>query len=106
MKTFSEKELNFLKPHILYTYEFKCCLCGKKSLSNHVHHADFDRSNNEPGNLVVVCKEHHKMVHKNKFVLNIIRTRIQELCLEELALALMQLDVDYLKKVNEINVKL
>lgn len=55
----------FLKPLIIYTYSGKCIICKTKHSNLHVHHVDFDSSNNEVFNLVPLCSAHHKLVHKN-----------------------------------------
>lgn len=53
-----------LKPIILYIFDFKCVVCGVASYSNHVHHLDHNSRNNCPTNLVCVCPDCHKLLHK------------------------------------------
>ena len=56
---------NKIKPVILFIFDFECVLCGHKSLSNHVYHIDKNHQNNNPFNLVCVCKICHLVIHSN-----------------------------------------
>jgi hypothetical protein len=65
------------KSSSLYTYEFikirivirkrdryKCQRCGKTGRT--VHHIDYDKSNNKPENLIVLCKSCHGKTNSNR----------------------------------------
>lgn len=67
------KKDNFskVKNIILFIYDFKCQICGSVSTSNHVHHNDQNRKNNDVFNLIPLCVICHKMVHRNNLKLNI-----------------------------------
>lgn len=46
------------------TYEEECAICGFKEFSAlEVHHIDEDRSNGDINNLIILCSNHHSMVH-------------------------------------------
>jgi len=40
-----------------------CSVSGCKEIATDIHHLDGNHSNNEPENLVLVCKIHHNEVH-------------------------------------------
>ena len=63
---------NKVKPIILYCWDFRCYVCGKQGLDNHVHHVDHNHWNNLPVNLIPLCPVHHRMVHKNLFTVNVV----------------------------------
>lgn len=62
-----------LRIQVLLDQNFKCRLCGYKDMSRlgrnrkrialQVHHVDFNKSNNEPSNLMALCPACHKAVH-------------------------------------------
>lgn len=54
------------RPFILMAYDFKCLICSYRSISNHVHHVDFNSLNDHSSNFVVLCKFCHNHVHKCK----------------------------------------
>lgn len=43
-------------------YAHACVVCGADPAD--VHHIDKNRSNNDPNNLISLCKEHHRLVHR------------------------------------------
>lgn len=53
---------------ILFIYGYACQLCGLIDISNHVHHIDKNHANNDSYNLVPLCSQCHKLVHKNLFI--------------------------------------
>lgn len=56
----------FLKPLIIYAYHGECVLCRAPCSGLHVHHVNFDSSDNSALNLVPLCTSHHKFVHAHK----------------------------------------
>lgn len=45
-------------------YEPKCVICGFDEFSAlQVHHIDQNRNNNDVDNLIVLCANHHCMIH-------------------------------------------
>ena len=63
---------NKIKPVILYCWDYRCYICGKQDFGHHVHHVDLNHWNNLPVNLIPLCSYHHKLVHKNLLIDNII----------------------------------
>lgn len=61
----------FLRMNILAIFDCKCYVCNSVNISNHVHHLDQNSVNNEVSNLLVLCDEHHKFLHKNKLILSV-----------------------------------
>lgn len=47
----------------LADYSRGCHICGKNDESLEVHHRDGDFTNNNEDNLIVVCKNHHRILH-------------------------------------------
>jgi 5-methylcytosine-specific restriction endonuclease McrA len=47
-----------VKKKVFQRAGYKCQLCGK-SVHPEIHHINRDRSNNNPGNLIVLCPTHH-----------------------------------------------
>lgn len=43
-------------------HEPKCVVCGFDKVVA-IHHIDENRQNNDPGNLIPLCPNHHEMVH-------------------------------------------
>lgn len=43
-----------------------CCVCGKKSISNDIHHIKYPKTWRETKfhHVVVMCRQHHEEVHK------------------------------------------
>lgn len=56
----------------------KCCIiCGFEHAVD-LHHVDLNKQNNEPGNLVGLCPNHHRMIHSYNFteqILDILRSK-------------------------------
>src|SRR4051812_21320008 len=52
-----------IPPHVeaelAYLSDRTCCLCRVPHLQLQIHHLDGDPSNNNPGNLVLLCLQHH-----------------------------------------------
>ena len=69
MRNHQDPIFKFIKPHITFLFGAKCALCDKVSLSNHVHHIDNNSRNNNSFNFCILCNHHHKLAHKNKFVI-------------------------------------
>lgn len=58
-----------LKNHITIArkhFNMVCLVCGFASVVD-VHHLDEDHSNNSVDNLVPLCPNHHRMIHRNEF---------------------------------------
>ncbi len=51
---------------VLYASQFRCCICGSSRVQ--IHHIDFDRTNNDPKNLAVLCTPHHNDAHTTSTV--------------------------------------
>jgi hypothetical protein len=58
------REFNKVKEVIKFILGYRCQLCHKVSMLNHLHHLDRNNQNNNPFNFVCLCESHHKMVHK------------------------------------------
>jgi 5-methylcytosine-specific restriction endonuclease McrA len=43
--------------------KFTCQICGNKGLE--IHHKDKWQENNDPDNLILLCKDCHKKEHQN-----------------------------------------
>lgn len=52
-----------LRSSIRKSYDCECQVCRKKSRSLDVHHIDENKSNNNPENLIPVCRSCHRKVH-------------------------------------------
>jgi 5-methylcytosine-specific restriction endonuclease McrA len=66
---YSEK-FKFLRPLVLYAYGYSCLLCSLKSKSNHIHHGDFNRLNDDIFNYVVLCNNCHKATHSARIFID------------------------------------
>lgn len=104
MKNKNEKLFRFIRPLVHYVYDSRCCLCGVRSLDNHVHHCNWNHDDNSLYNLAIVCDKHHKMIHKNKFALNLLRTREQENFLLEIQLYIDSFDLELQESIKNMNV--
>ena len=59
-------------------YQYRCQICGATATEAYgvdvteAHHLDYfsKTANNNPGNIVVLCPDHHRIVHKTKAVFN------------------------------------
>jgi predicted HNH restriction endonuclease len=60
----NNKEFQKKKNVILFIYGYACQLCGLIDVNNHVHHIDKDNSNNKAMNLLPLCCNCHKLIHK------------------------------------------
>lgn len=47
-------------------YECRCIICGYDKVID-VHHYDGDKKNNDPKNLIPLCKNHHAEIHTKKW---------------------------------------
>ena len=65
-----ELEFNHKKHVILFIFDYKCAICCTVHKSNHVHHIDGNHLNNDAFNLVILCKEHHKLTHRLNIAIN------------------------------------
>lgn len=57
-KTISQR----LRIELLYIFGRSCCICQQHFLKLQIHHIDGDPGNNDPENLIVLCKQHHDEV--------------------------------------------
>ncbi len=69
---------------ILFLFDYACVLCGYIDTSNHVHHIDRDRHNNDGFNLVPLCHECHKLTHKAKIKIQVNYSKEQLLAIMKL----------------------
>ena len=59
-------------------YQYRCQICGATATVmygvdvSEAHHIDFftKSANNNPGNIIILCPDHHRIVHKAKAVFN------------------------------------
>ena len=71
---FDDKIQNSLKK----LYHYRCQVCGATATVmygvdvSEAHHIDYftKSANNNPGNIVILCPDHHRIVHKAKAVFN------------------------------------
>ena len=61
-----------IKNVILFIWEYRCYVCKKQKADNHVHHLNEKHYDNGAHNLLPLCKQCHKMVHKNLKIENIV----------------------------------
>lgn len=64
MNNYNNSEYRKLRGYLMVKYDSRCQLCSKKSESNHIHHIDGNSLNNEIDNLMIVCVECHRLIHK------------------------------------------
>jgi len=65
-----------------FKYHDKACVVCKFNLVVDVHHVDGNRKNNIPQNLVPLCPNHHRMIHKKKYSFKI-HEKINEYLIEK-----------------------
>ena len=73
-RIFDDKIQNSLKK----LYHYRCQVCGATATVmygvdvSEAHHIDYftKSANNNPGNIVILCPDHHRIVHKAKAVFN------------------------------------
>ena len=53
-----------IKKIILFIWSYRCYICKFQSPSNHVHHINENPFDNGSHNLIPLCKNCHKQVHK------------------------------------------
>jgi hypothetical protein len=58
------KDYRFIRPLVMFAFDFECVFCNKKSLDLEVHHIDGNNLNNDLFNLVPVHKHCHMIIHK------------------------------------------
>lgn len=54
-----------IKKVILFIWDYRCYICKYQSCNLHIHHIDKNYQNNQTYNLIPLCKQCHKSVHKN-----------------------------------------
>lgn len=52
-----------IRPLIMARDQYRCRICQVTSLSLHVHHMDGNQRNNEPANLISLCRSCHNRAH-------------------------------------------
>jgi len=80
------KKFQYLKKIIIYIFDFECNFCEVPSFNLDVHHIDKNNQNDDPLNLVPLCKDCHKIVHKNVGYYQTKMTNIQLKLLRKLSL--------------------
>lgn len=70
-KNYQNKDFLFNGRLILKLYDFSCAICGNCRDWMEIHHIDKKNDNNEPENLIPVCKDCHMIVHGGKFKLRL-----------------------------------
>jgi hypothetical protein len=53
-----------LKLQIKERDDFTCQVCGLSDVTLQVHHIDWNKNNNDPGNLITLCPSCHGKLHK------------------------------------------
>jgi hypothetical protein len=63
---------NDLSDEVMYDSNMTCCVCRDQGKETVIHHIDGDPSNNERGNLAVLCMQDHNDAHtKHAFARNL-----------------------------------
>lgn len=57
-------EFQKIKNVVLFIHGYECFVCNHISINNHVHHIDQNNGNNDPFNLLPLCPDCHRMIHK------------------------------------------
>jgi hypothetical protein len=53
------------------TYKKECSICGfNNENALEIHHIDKNRANNELDNLIILCANHHTLIHRGSLVIN------------------------------------
>ena len=66
---YSKQWRGIIRSVILVRDDFKCVVCGRESISNHVHHLNNSPGCNQSSNLVTLCAAHHQLVGRFKLKL-------------------------------------
>lgn len=56
-----------LRKSIIERDSYRCRVCASDDLDLEVHHIDYDRANNDPGNLVTLCGDCHRGIHQERY---------------------------------------
>jgi len=70
-KSFEPYPIEFnkkLKRQILQAFNYQCVTChrGPAEIALHIHHIDYDKNNNAPDNLIVLCNSCHTKTNTNR----------------------------------------
>jgi len=70
-KSFEPYGLEFnkeLKELIRKRDKYRCRICGRKQLNRRhpIHHIDYNKTNNDPKNLITLCHSHHSKTNHNR----------------------------------------
>lgn len=69
---------NSIQKSLKKLYQYRCQICGATATVmygvdvSEAHHIDYftKSANNNPGNIIILCPDHHRIVHKAKAVFN------------------------------------
>ena len=61
-----------VKNVILFIWDYRCYICKLQKPDNHVHHINSQHWDNGSQNLIPLCKQCHKVVHKTLQLDNIV----------------------------------
>ena len=53
-----------IKKIVLFIWSYRCYVCKQQSPNNHIHHINKNPFDNGSHNLIPLCKQCHKAVHK------------------------------------------
>jgi predicted restriction endonuclease len=84
----NNKKFNKIKEIIKFIFDYRCAICNHTSLNNDLHHLDRNPNNNDVFNFVVLCKEHHRLIHRIHINIDKKPTPAQDTLLWQLALLL------------------
>lgn len=85
MSTKYDMKYKFLRPVIIFLYNFKCQLCKASPSDFEVHHLDHNNKNNDPFNLIPLCPKCHLLIHSGKIKYSFTVPRWVRLDLERVA---------------------
>lgn len=54
-----------IKKIVLFIWAYRCYVCKTQSPGNHVHHINENPYDNGSHNLIPLCKQCHRLIHKN-----------------------------------------